>query len=282
MRAFFILFIIQIVCLSCTLQPTQPNSKTTDTTVAALSNLGRNEEQPLRVDSTAVPLSYLYDSLERNIATGILNGDPKALPHVKFVLYAYDRSEEYGLKLGDSLNGYFADGQSGLLTRYRPSPVATEFDSVNQWLTFPLFPESQWPAFLLKGFNTTDVKGKLNDWEFFEPGDSITINLGGNAFFLHVEGTTVGYVVRNYKLYLESTIHDRHHKELLLGHKYLPFVNATDIIPDFIYWLGDLNNDNILDLITGDGSKSCSTLRLWIGNKDFKFEQKARFYGCGC
>jgi hypothetical protein len=288
-KSLVVLFVL-IQCNSPSTDQPSVNEVTDTTSTSSLTSLQKDSapnenqiaEQPSRFDSTAAQPYQLYDSLEYNVASGILNRETKGPMSATFVFYAYDRYEEYGFKLGDTLNGYFANGKSGLLTSYSPKPVATQYDSVNKWLTFPLFPEGEWPAFLLKGLSTKDVKGKLIDWEFFEPGDSLTVRLGENKFFLHVEGTTVGYVVKNYKLYLESTINSRNHKALLFGHKYLPFVNATDIIPDFIHWIGDLNNDNILDLITGDGMKSCSTMRLWIGTKNFTFEQKARFDGCGC
>jgi hypothetical protein len=114
------------------------------------------------------------------------------------------------------------------------------------------------------------------------PGDSVKIALENNSYLLYVTGKTSGEVVNNYKLMMKYEIEGTEQTVVLFESAMMPFPNTTDIVPEFIEWAGDLNNDNLLDIIFGSGVKSCATIDLWMGEGKFRFIKKATFEGCGC
>jgi hypothetical protein len=215
---------------------------------------------------------------------GMLNVDMKAVGKIRLLFYGYlhDKDE---LKAGDTFTAILPGTPSGNLMIFRTAPITAIYDTANGATAFPLIedPHDQ-PLFILSGIQAGEIKGRYFSNGFLLPEDSVDMKLGNNSYLLYVTGTTdtTRETVFDYKLFMRYTIAGETDTVLLLTRSEMPFFNSGDVSPDFFEWIGDLNNDDLIDIIFGSAVKSCSTIDLWFGARGFRFIKEATFDGCGC
>lgn len=163
------------------------------------------------------------------------------------------------LNLVDTLDGLFMNGEVFELTPtqvkvdsvYNPAHEAT----VHQYKIM----SNNKPIVLFKNhnFQKSDIPGKHFDLKFLMPFETITYALADNTFNLRAYGEMTDHgnyrTIENYKIYLEW----QNYKEILRYE--LIYVKSVQVTSDEfiegpkIIWIGDLNNDQKIDLILEEG-----------------------------
>jgi hypothetical protein len=225
----------------------------------------------------------VYDSIyDHNEVGGIFNTISQAEGNAKLLFFGYLDYQEQNIKVGDVMTAVLGGPVSDGIMNFRTTTVTAIYDSINECVNFPLMEWQDQAKFMMSGIAFDKIKGMEFPDSFFEPGDSLRVELGGNAYLFYVTGTIKGETVRDYRLMLQYWIEKETNTVTLFSRAILPFPNTTDIVPEFIYWAGDLNNDNFIDVIAGSGIKSCATIDLWMAGPGMTFLKKATFNGCGC
>jgi hypothetical protein len=262
-----------------------------DTTIDPLTGVPRNADY--NDPASAVQVLNTFDSLQEiNKPTGVLNDGTGAVDtEIKLCFYDWTSYDEPEIKPGEKLTAVFSQSTKNELTYYTLQPATFQFDSLTKDPHPPWVGEHETkPVFYLKGIPLVNVKGLLFPDEFFEPGDSLSMEIGDKRYTFYAEGKSgiedhgdwTFEFVKNYRLVLLEKSSAGTSREILFARDVQPFPNNGDMSPDYIIWSGDLNDDGFLDIISLDAVKSCASYYLWLGASSVKFKLVTRFSGCGC
>jgi hypothetical protein len=277
------LFFCLLLLFSCSKKASNPEYADT---VAVEMVVQEDTNGASVISQTAVTLPLTrHDSLyEYNTVSGILNTRQVYDSAVKLYVYLWDKPHEPKITEGEKFIALFKDHREGDLVKYRVEELAFKYTEEG----YPDLPylqdETKTKSILLKGLHIKNPAGIEFPDSFFEPGDSIGFRLHDRQYTFHVEGQIAAdtLAVSNYRLLLSMDERNRTQTVELLGRTLMPYPNYSDIIPEYIHWAGDLNDDGYVDLLAGEGFKSCGTLTLWIGQPGLEFKKTAVLGGCGC
>lgn len=127
-----------------------------------------------------------------------------------------------------------------------------EKDSVDENSSYLKLPKKDTILFITKENNLLKTKNQLNTADFFskliKPGDKISFKFNGKEYQLYAIGEenkdkTIPYSHINYKLYFSAEVDGRKIGQTLIEKSYFDVKNPQ------IYFLGDLDGDEKLDLI---------------------------------
>jgi hypothetical protein len=202
---------------------------------------------------------------------------------VKLYINFWDKPHEPKIAEGETFVALFNDVIEGNLVKYRTQDLAFHYTE-DGFPDLPLLVDSaRGPVMLLKGIHIKNPVGVEFPPHFFEPGDSVNFKLHDRHYTFHVEGKIVSNsAVQNYRLLLSLHEQNRTQTIELLRRMLMPFPNYSDITPEYVHWAGDLNDDGYVDVVAGEGVKSCGSVTLWIGGPHLEFTKTAVLGGCGC
>lgn len=175
------------------------------------------------------------------------------------------------IKSTDTLDALVQNGNT-----FQLIPIQVKMDSIynpamGEKIPTYSFNTDKRPIVLFKNddFMKSGVTGKYSDFRFLEPDSSISIKLNERLFQLRAYGEkkqkSNAEVIKNYRL--ELIWPDEKESEILKTEQ-TGLISKSFIEAPKIIWIGDLNNDDLPDLIIEESTHYASVKRGFYLSKD--------------
>jgi hypothetical protein len=262
-------------------------------------------------------LSESYNQLyeqHNGVHAAQVNAD--ATSNEKAQLYMGEKKPAYGYRIllpdlsfyegprvkpGDVFWGVFKSHDDGDTEVFKLRKVQLK-DSVDGVTTPFSIPESDLNAiFYFSGFDpgSSDVYGKTFKDGFIFPGQIVEVTLPQFRYIMYADGKYKRKIyeeggplfegINDYELRLRTLKNNQLVADHALVSKYdivyYDNIWLNDEIETFIMWAGDIDGDGRLDILAGDGVKTCSTITLYLSSKadsDSPVKAAAVLDNCGC
>jgi hypothetical protein len=297
--------LLLILVFSCQHSGSSTSTNLKDTT-ATESGVAENRDSP----TDKLKSTYEQKSLPQASEPGSnTSGDTSQL-------YSYEPKEDYGYRIllpelsyydgplvkpGDIFWGVFKSNDGMEMEVFKLRKVQLK-DSVEGVTTpFSIAENDSHAVFYFSGFEpkASEIFGKTFEDGFIFPGQIIDVVLPRFRYVIYAdgtyqrkdysEGTPLFAGINNYELRVRTFENNMFISDMALVSKYdiqyYDNVWSNDEIETFIIWAGDIDGDGRLDLLAGDGIKSCSSVILYLSSKAVKnnlFKAAATLENCGC
>ena len=145
------------------------------------------------------------------------------------------------------------------------------------------------PIILFKNhdFSKSSIPGVFLDFKFLEPDSSIKFSINNNQFLIRAYGEIIDKgsykIINNYRLILDWTDYKGRMEFEILKVLQAQISSKDFIEAPKIIWIGDLDNDNILDLILEESTHYSQIKRglyLSSGLMEGKYPRTILIEGC--